>query len=240
MLIIPAIDLQDGAVVRLYQGRYEDKKIYSQDPLTVAKQWESQGAELIHIVDLDGALRGVPKNIALLKRILQAVRVPIEFGGGLRDIEMIRSLLAEGIQRVVLGTKAAQDQEFLSKIFKEFKDRVIVSIDVKEEKVAVKGWKEDCRDTNLIEFAQALKITGFSRLIYTDILRDGTLSGPNIKGIEGLLSKTGLKIIASGGISSLADIAGLKELEKQGLEAVIIGRALYEGRFSLPQALKLK
>lgn len=238
MLIIPAIDLKDGCVVRYVQGKL-DKKIYSKDPVKTAKHWQRQGARLIHIVDLDGASSGVPKNLNTVKEIVKAIDVPIEFGGGIRKIETIRALLDYGVYRIVLGTKAAEDRYFLNKAFKEFKDRIIVSIDAKDQCVLIKGWQASSKSTNLLDFACNLKKVGLKKLIYTDTLKDGTLDGPNIKGIKTLLRETGMKIIASGGISSLNDIYKLKLLENEGLIGVIIGKALYEGRFTLSQALKL-
>jgi phosphoribosylformimino-5-aminoimidazole carboxamide ribotide isomerase len=238
MLIIPAIDLQDGCVVRFVQGK-SHKKVYSKDPLKVAKHWIKQGAQFLHIVDLDGAFTGTPKNLGVVKDIVKQIKIPVEFGGGLRKIEAIEAALNAGVARVVLGTKAVEDQEFLAKARRKFKNKIIVSIDAKDGKVMVRGWKNGYKNTDAVNFSLYLKKLGFSELIYTDILKDGTLSGPNIKEIKKLLKVTGLKIIASGGVSSLEDLHKLKELEKEGVSAVIIGKALYEGRVTLPQALKL-
>lgn len=237
MLIIPAIDIKDGCVVRFIQGKF-DKKVYSRNPLKTAKHWQRQGARLIHIVDLDGASMGFPKNLNTVKEIVKATDVPIQFGGGIRKIETIRLLLDYGVYRVVLATKAVEDRDFLKRVFKEFKDRVIISIDAKADNVLIKGWQASSKSTNLLDFACILKETGFKELIYTDTLKDGTLEGPNIKGIKTLLRETSMKIIASGGISSLNDIYKLKSIEKKGLIGIIIGKALYEGRFTLSQALK--
>ncbi len=238
MLIIPAIDIKDGCVVRFIQGRL-DKKIYSRDPVKTAKHWAKQGAKLIHVVDLDGAFSGIPKNLGAVKQIAKAVDVPIQFGGGIRNIGMVEKLLAFGIRRIILGTKAAEDRNFLKKAFKKFKDKIIVSIDTKAERVLTKGWQSSYGKTDILKFAHSLKDIGFKQVIYTDVLKDGTLKGPNIKGTRNLLKETGLNVIASGGISSLNDIQRLKLLEKKGLVGVIIGKALYEGRFTLAEALKL-
>ena len=238
MLIIPAIDIKDGCVVRLVQGR-RDKKIYSRDPLKTARHWVRQGAKFIHVVDLDGASSGFLRNLNTVKEIVKAIDVPVEFGGGVRKLEIIRDLLDYGVCRVVLGTKAVEDKGFLKKAFKEFKDRIIVSIDAQAQNLLVKGWQVSSQGMNLLEFASNLKALGFKELIYTDTQKDGTLKGPNIKNIKMLLKETGMKIIASGGISSLDDITKLKKLEKQGLVGIIIGKALYEGRFTLNQALNL-
>jgi phosphoribosylformimino-5-aminoimidazole carboxamide ribotide isomerase len=225
MLIIPAIDIKDGCVVRYVQG-VRDKKIYSRNPIKTAKHWARQGAELIHVVDLDGASTGVPKNLNIVKEISQAVDVPIQFGGGARNINLIRSLLNYGIYRVVLGTRAIEDRILLKKAFKEFKERIIVSVDTKDGYVAIKGWQTSRKNINALTFAQQLKEMGFKQIIYTNISKDGTLRGPDIKGIKSLLKETGLKIIASGGVSSLEDIGRLTLLEKKGLTGVIIGKAL--------------
>lgn len=238
MLIIPAIDIQDGCVVRLTQGRL-NKKIYSRNPLKTAKHWVSQGAELIHIVDLDGAFYGKIKNLALVKEIAKNISAPIQFGGGIRDLLTIKTLLDLGLSRIVLGTKAIEDKNFLKKAFKLFKHKIIVSLDAKANHVLIKGWKESSKSKNILDFACTLKEIGFKEFIYTDILKDGTLQGPNIKNIKMLLKGTGMKMIASGGISNLDDIFRLKLLEKNGLCGIIIGKALYEGKFTLKQALKL-
>lgn len=237
MLIIPAIDLKDGCVVRFVQGK-TNKKVYSKDPLKVAKHWASQGAKFLHIVDLDGAFSGEPKNIAVVKDIAKQIKIPIEFGGGIRSIESIKNVLDAGVARVVLGTKAIEDKEFLIKAFKKFKDKIIVGVDAKDGKIMVRGWKAGYKNTDAGDFSLYLKNLGFGELIYTDTMKDGTLTGPNIKELKRLLKLTGLKIIASGGVSNLEDLHKLKGLEKDGVSAVIVGKALYEGKFTLPQALK--
>lgn len=239
MLIIPAIDLKDGYVVRLIQGNLRDKKIYSQDPVKTAKHWVRQGAQLIHIVDLDGATTGVLKNLGIVKKIVRAVSIPVEFGGGVRKIETIKSLLDCGIYRVVLGTKAIEDRNFLKQAFTKFKNKLIVSIDAKDKRVLVRGWQESCKFCDILTLAKDFKGMGVKQLIYTDILKDGTLEGPNIKAIKALLKQTGINVIASGGISSLDDIRKLKLLESKGLIGIIVGKALYEGKFTLTEALKL-
>ena len=236
-MIIPAIDLIDGKVVRLVQGRL-NKKIYSKDPVKTAKHWERQGAELIHVVDLEGATTGAPKNLNIVKEMIENTNVPLQFGGGVRKIETIASLLDCGIWRVVLGTKAAEDKAFLKKAFKTFKGKIIVSIDALGGRLLVRGWRVSCKNINVLDFAHALKEIGFQQVIFTDTSKDGTLKGPNIREIKKLFKETRLKVIASGGISSLEDLYKLKLLEKQGLGGVIVGKALYEGEFTLTQALK--
>ncbi len=238
MLIIPAIDIQDGCVVRFTQGA-QDKKVYSTDPVKTAKHWVKQGAEIIHIVDLDGAFSGSPKNFNIVIQIVKTIDVPIQFGGGVRKIETIKQLLDYGVQRVVLGTKAIEDKEFLRKVFEKFKDKIIISIDAKNGHILTKGWKTKFSGCgNALEFSALLKGIGFKQVIYTDVSKDGTLKGPNIQDIKRLLKKAGIGIIASGGISNLDDLRRLKLLEKEGLVGAIVGKALYEGRFTLSQALK--
>lgn len=237
MLIIPAIDLKDGAVVRLVQGKF-NKKVYSRDPVKVARHWVRQGAKFLHLVDLDGAFSGKPKNFSLVKDIVRNISVPVELGGGIRSLAAIKSILNSGVARVVLGTKAVEDEGFLKKALLTFREKVIVAVDAKEGKVMVKGWKAGYKNTDALKFCLSLKKLGFKELIYTDTLKDGTLTGPNIKEIKRVLKAVGIRIVASGGISKLGDLDRLKRLEREGLSAVIIGKALYEGKFTLPQALK--
>jgi phosphoribosylformimino-5-aminoimidazole carboxamide ribotide isomerase len=238
MLIIPAIDLRNGKVVRLFQGRFNQERIYSDDPLKVAKHWVRQGAKFLHIVDLDGAASGEPRNLIALKKIVNEVGVPLEFGGGVRSLEAISELLSLGVQRVVLGTRAANDAQFLKKAWKRFGEKIIVSIDAKGEKVSTQGWSKSSSKT-VLDFAAELKQIGFKQVIYTDISKDGALVGPNILGIKDLMRKSGLDVIASGGVAGLKDLIKLKGLQKKGLSGVIVGKALYEGKFTLAEALKL-
>ncbi len=237
MLIIPAIDLRGGKVVRLFQGKFDQEKIYSSCPVKVARHWAKQGAKFLHIVDLDGAASGVSKNLEVLKKIITEVGIPLEFGGGVRSMETISNLLDLGVGRVVLGTKAASDAKFLKKAWKKFGEKIIVSIDAQGGLVLTQGWNRAASKTALA-FAKELEKIGFKELIYTDISKDGTLAGPNILGIKELLKATGLNVIASGGVSGLNDLAKLNKLKDQGLTGVIIGKALYEGKFALVEALK--
>jgi len=238
MLIIPAIDIKDGSVVRLSQGKFDKKTVYSKDPLKTAKHWQKQGTDVIHIVDLDGAATGEPKNLEVLKAILAEVPARIEFGGGVRRLDTVEALVRLGVWRVVLGTRALEDKVFLKKAFGNFKDQVIVSIDARGEMALTCGWAKDS-GKSVIDVAMELKEIGFKSVIFTDVSKDGMLKGPNLKAIKTLLKKSGLSVIASGGISGLDDLKKLKGLSKDGLEAVIIGKALYEAKFTLAQALKL-
>ncbi|MFH1281544.1 MAG: 1-(5-phosphoribosyl)-5-[(5-phosphoribosylamino)methylideneamino]imidazole-4-carboxamide isomerase [Candidatus Omnitrophota bacterium] len=238
MLIIPAIDLRGGKVVRLFQGKFDREKVYSVDPVGVAQTWAKQGAKFLHIVDLDGAASGALKNIKALKKIINQVGIGVEFGGGVRSIEVISKLLGLGVARVILGTRAASDAKFLKQAWKKFGEKIIVSIDAKCGKVLTQGW--NCRaDKTTRVFAQELKALGFKQLIYTDISKDGTLAGPNILALKELIKETGLKVIASGGVANLKDLLKLKKLHKNGLSGVIIGKALYEGKFTFSQAQKV-
>lgn len=238
MLIIPAIDLKDRCVVRYVQGKL-NKKVYSTDPVKTAKHWVKAGAQFLHIVDLDGAFTGIASNIDIAKDIAKNINIPVQFGGGVREISIIEALLEAGIQRVVLGTKAVEDKVFLQAAFDRFKKHIIVSIDALEGNVLIKGWQADYQGMDAQTFAHNLSKIGFKEAIYTDTAKDGTLSGPNISGVKSLLKDGSLKLIASGGISSLEDIRKLKKLANQGLLGVIIGKALYEGKFTLSEALDI-
>ena len=178
MLIIPAIDLRCSKVVRLFQGKFDCQKIYSADPVKVAKHWAKQGAKFLHIVDLDGAASGEPKNMELVKKIIDQVGIGVEFGGGVRSVATISKLLGLGVEKVILGTRAASDAKFLKQAWKKFGDKIIVSIDAKRGQVLTQGWNSKAAKTTLI-FAKELKAIGFKQLIYTDISKDGALAGPN-------------------------------------------------------------
>jgi len=239
MIVIPAIDLKQGRVVRLFQGKPDAENVYSRNPATIARHWQKQGAQLIHVVDLDGAFTGSPQNLAGLKEIIKAVDVAVQFGGGVRTSAMIRQLLDMGVARVVLGTKAVQDKQFLSEAFAAFGKRIIVSIDAKKGIVLTEGWLTQAAGLYATDFAAQLGEIGFTELIYTDTLRDGTLQGPNIDALAELLRETGMKAIASGGVSSLEDLKNLKKLKSKGVTGIIIGKALYEEKFSLKEAIRL-
>ncbi len=225
-------------MVRFVQGRL-NKKVYSRDPVKTARHWVRQGARWLHLVDLDGAFTGEPKNIAIIQQIAHDVDIPVQCGGGVRSVTTIAALLDAGVKRVVLGTKAIEDDRFLRAAFKRFKHKIIVSIDAKADEVLVKGWKSSTKRRLAHELALHLKDIGFKEFIYTDITKDGTLKGPSIKSTKALLKQTKMKIIASGGVSQLDDLMQLKLLERDGLSGVIIGKALYEARFTLAEALKV-
>ena len=232
MIVIPAIDLKDAKVVRLLQGRYEEVTVYSHDPVETAKTWQGQGAGRLHIVDLDGARTGKVKNIAALRQIIENIDIPVQFGGGLRRREDIAAVLSIGAKCAILGTTACEDLDFVKQIIAEFGERIIVSIDVKDRKVAVRGWTETSKLED-IELIRILQDIGAKSFIYTDISRDGTLSGSNIEGVKRALRQTRASIFYSGGISSMEDVKNLKALESQGLAGIIIGKALYEKKINL-------
>jgi len=237
MLIIPAIDLKEGKVVRLFRGHFDKKKTYSSNPVNTALHWEKQGAKYLHVVDLDGARTGRICHLDVIKKMAKGVRIPIEFGGGLRDEKSIKQVLNCGVERVVLGTKL-QDEKFLRRVFREFKQRVIVSIDAQDKVVKLSGWQREYKGSGVLELVRKLEAIGFKEIIYTDIARDGTLKGPNIAMVKKMLKNSRLSVIVSGGISSLVDIYKLRPLSKRGLRGVIIGKALYEGKFTLREVMR--
>lgn len=238
VLIIPAIDLKDGKCVRLYQGRKEEVTVFSRDPVAVAKGWEEAGAKLLHLVDLDGAFAGVPKNAQVIKQILKEVKIPVQLGGGIRNLETIERLLDQGVSRVILGTSAIMNPRLIEKACALYGERIVLGLDAKDGLVAIKGWEEQAPKTYL-ELAEEMEGLGVRRVIFTDIKRDGTLQGPNLESTRLLAEKTSLKVIASGGISSLEDIKNLLELEPYGVEGAIVGKALYTGSIRLEEALAL-
>jgi phosphoribosylformimino-5-aminoimidazole carboxamide ribotide isomerase len=238
MIVIPAIDIINGKVVRLFKGGFDDVSIYADNPLDVAKKWVDQGATRIHLVDLDGAQTGTMKNREIVVQIANELSVPVEVGGGIRQQEDIDFLLNEGAQYVILGTKIIEDRNFLQENLGKWKHRIIASLDCKAGMVAQRGWVEtsDLKGTTLAKDLEAL---GLSSLIYTDIARDGTLKGPNFQGINEMLDAVDIPVIASGGVSKIEDIQKLCALKKENLFGVVTGKALYENKLNLKQAIDL-
>jgi phosphoribosylformimino-5-aminoimidazole carboxamide ribotide isomerase len=235
MLIIPAIDMKDGLCVRLLQGKKEEVTAYSNDPAEVAKRWVREGAELIHLVDLDGAFTGNQKNYESIIKIRKAVDVELELGGGIRDMERIDLLIDAGLNRVILGTVAVEKPELVEAACAKYPGRVIVGIDAKNGKVAVKGWVEvTTADAKALAFAMERK--GASGIIYTDISRDGMMTGPNIPAMREMVDALSIPVIASGGVSKTEDIKSLMNIE--GLWGIITGKALYEGTVDLREAIR--
>jgi phosphoribosylformimino-5-aminoimidazole carboxamide ribotide isomerase len=237
MLIIPAIDIKTGRVVRLWQGDFSREIVYSENPVSVARQWAFMGASLLHIVDLDGALAGGLRNLDLVAEIAKRVSIPVELGGGIRTEEAIEKVLAAGISRVVMGTKVYQDLESARKIIAKYQDKVIISIDSKAGLIQANGWTSPI-SLRPVELARKLKEFGLNAVIYTDISKDGTLGGPDLSNIRRFLQESRIGTTVSGGIASLKDIAELKLLEPEGLLGVIIGKALYEGKIDLKEAIE--
>jgi len=236
MIVYPAIDLRKGRCVRLIRGDVRDETVYSKEPVSMAKLWQLKGAKYLHIVELDGALTGVPKNLKYVYQIAKSVKVPIQFGGGVRDFDLIKEILDNGIKRVILGTNALS-MDFLTKAIKKFgSTRIVAGLDARDGKVVIRGWK-DTTDKPTIEFARELEKAGVKNIIFTDVKRDGLLSGPNFKSIKALACAVDIPIIASGGVSSLKDIKHLKNLEKYGVSGLVIGKAIYTGTLDLQDAI---
>jgi phosphoribosylformimino-5-aminoimidazole carboxamide ribotide isomerase len=232
--ILPAIDILDGKVVRLRQGRLDAVKVYNEDPVDQAHRWVDQGAEWLHVVDLDGAVLGEPRNIEQVKRIIAAVEVPVQVGGGIRNMETIRSLYDAGVQRTVLGTSLVTQPELVAEACAEF-EGVVAGIDARDGRVQVEGWRQGT-EYGVLELVQELELLGIRRLAYTDIALDGTQRGVNYGAYRALARQIDIPIIASGGVSSLEDIRDLRTIGPR-VEGVIIGTALYEERFTLPEAI---
>ena len=224
MMIFPAIDILDGKCVRLRQGDYDLQSVYHQDPVAMAKQWKMKGAKALHLVDLNGAKEGSLKNLPVIESIIKATGLPIQIGGGVRNMKTLERLLSLGIQRVILGTAALEDPAFLDQAIKTFGEKVAVSIDTNKGFVALEGWLI-ISNVNGLDFAKVLEAKGLQTLIYTDILKDGMLQGPNFSMYRELKDHTGLNIIASGGVSTPEDVKTLADMDLYG---AIVGRALYE------------
>ncbi|MBL7156708.1 MAG: 1-(5-phosphoribosyl)-5-[(5-phosphoribosylamino)methylideneamino]imidazole-4-carboxamide isomerase [Candidatus Omnitrophica bacterium] len=238
MNIIPAIDIIDKKVVRLQRGEFDKEKVYSENPILTARKWKDLGARLLHIVDLDGARIGKPVNTDVISEIVKDVGIDIELGGGLRTEKDIDSALKIGVHFAVVGTSAVTDEAFCKRLVGKFHDKIIFAVDTKEGKVAIKGWRE-ISEKDVSEYIKKLEELGATRIIYTDISRDGMMTGPNLETLKSILQSTSLKVTASGGISSINDIKTLKGLEKGILQAVIVGKALYEGKLDLKEALSV-
>jgi phosphoribosylformimino-5-aminoimidazole carboxamide ribotide isomerase len=236
MTIYPAIDILDSKAVRLKEGRKHEVTIYG-DPIEMAEKWISQGAEWLHVVDLDGAFEGVPKNLAILREMKAAVpKAKIQIGGGIRSMSTVESYLEAGIERVVLGTAAVQNHDLVKNVLGECPDNVAIGIDARDGKVQISGWTENS-EISAVELAHKLEDLGTRLIIYTDISRDGVLRGPNVGATRDMIENTQLSLIAAGGVSSIEDVRQLAVIDHGRLEGVIIGKALYEGRIDLEEAL---
>ena len=236
MLIIPAIDLKDGRCVRLFQGEMDKETVYFENPVEAAKHWLAEGASFLHIVDLNGAVEGRPVHTQEVAAICAQAGLSVELGGGLRSIEAVESALALGVSRVVIGTAAYDNAELLRALCKRFPGRIVAGIDARAGKVAVKGWIETT-GMDAVELAKRCEGDGASRIIYTDISRDGTRDGVNLEATRKIAGAVTIPIIASGGVSTLDDVRRILPFEKDGIEAIIVGRALYMGAFSFQDAI---
>lgn len=236
MLVIPAIDMKDGQCVRLLQGRKDAVTAYSNDPAKTAKRWESYGAKLIHIVDLDGAFTGKQRNLDAIIKIRQSVKIPLQVGGGIRNIGNVMNLFSAGIDRIIIGTAAIEDPEFLTYACKNYPGKVLIGIDAKDGMVAIKGW-EEVTSLSAKDLVRRLEIFGVSGIIYTDISRDGMLSGPNIEATRDIVEGVKIPVIASGGVSCIDDIKNLMKI--QNLWGVITGKAIYSGAMDLKEAIQI-
>jgi phosphoribosylformimino-5-aminoimidazole carboxamide ribotide isomerase len=237
MEVIPAIDLLEGHCVRLYQGDYGQAQTFDENPVAVARQWAAEGATRLHVVDLDGAKTGQPVNLATIEAIARSVDIPVQVGGGLRDRERVAQLLATGVQRVILGTVAVEQPNLVQQLCQEFPQQIVVGIDARQGKVATRGWLETS-EVEATALAQQMAEYGAAAIIYTDIQRDGTLSGPNLEALRALTTHIDIPVIASGGVSSVTDLLSLLALEPLGVVGAIVGRALYTGDISLKEALR--
>ncbi|MFN8007080.1 MAG: 1-(5-phosphoribosyl)-5-[(5-phosphoribosylamino)methylideneamino]imidazole-4-carboxamide isomerase [Terriglobia bacterium] len=238
MIIFPAIDLRRGKCVRLLQGRAEHETVYSDDPLQMALRWQKEGATWLHLVDLDRAMSTVSENRQIAKKIFGTLSIPVQFGGGIRQESDLEEILSAGASRVVIGTAAFRDPGFLKKAVQRYADRIVVGLDAQGGLLATHGWNQ-VEAMDAVSFAKTLSRQGVQRVVYTDISRDGMLTGPNAAATRQMAEESGLRVIASGGVSSLDDLHMLKPLEPSGVEGVIIGKALYEQKFSLAEALQL-
>ncbi len=238
MLVIPAIDLKEGQCVRLEQGLMDKATVYGKDPAAQALAWQEQGAELLHIVDLDGAFAGVPKNREAISAIVAALDIPAQIGGGIRDLDTIAAYLDLGIKRVILGTVAKENPELVKEACRRFPGSIVVGIDARDGFVAVRGWA-DVTEKKASELAKEMEDYGVEAIIYTDIARDGMMQGPNLKTTGELARSISIPVIASGGISRLQDIQDLMQLEADGVVGAITGKAIYSGALNLREAIAL-
>ena len=238
MLLIPAIDLRNGFCVRLLQGESDKETVYSNDPAAMAVTFEEAGAKRLHLVDLDGAFQGEGANISSILSILKNVSIPVQIGGGLRTEEDIDSIMDLGVSAVIVGTMAVKRPDVLEKLLKKYTDaQIILGIDARNRKVSIEGWKESTEIQD-VKFALRWKNSGLKMVVFTDISRDGMLSGPNLAALREMAEHTGLKIVASGGISSMDDLEQLKTLEPDGVDQAISGKAIYEGKIDLKRVFK--
>lgn len=237
MEIIPAIDIQDSKVVRLTKGDFNSSKVYSSSPVQMALYWQKQGAKKLHLIDLDGAREGKLKNITSISEILNSCSLKVQVGGGIRDRKIAEDLLSLGVNKIILGTVVKENFKLFSEIIKDIEEHIIVAVDAKDDKIVSRGWVKQS-DISYIDFIKTIEETKISTIIYTDVQKDGTLTEPNYKAIEKILSQSNISLIASGGISSIIQLERLYKLQKIGLEGLILGKALYEGKINFRECIK--
>lgn len=238
MIIFPAIDIRDGKCVRLFKGDFNQETVFSDKPEEMAEKWQAEGAEFLHLVDLDGALAGKSQNLATVKKIIAAVNIPVELGGGIRTMENIDEVLALGVKRVILGSVAVKNPELVKEACAKYGERIVVGIDAKDGIVAVDGWGVS-GNVDVITLAKEMAKAGVKTIIYTDISRDGTLAGVNVEATTKLARESGINIVASGGVKSTADIKALLPYEKDGIEGVIVGKSIYMKTLDLAEAIEI-
>ncbi|MCK4532363.1 1-(5-phosphoribosyl)-5-[(5-phosphoribosylamino)methylideneamino]imidazole-4-carboxamide isomerase [bacterium] len=240
MQIIPAVDLRKGQCVRLTKGKLENETVFSKDPCFMANLWQAKGAKRLHVVDLDGAFSGVMQNLKIIKEIRKKISIPMQVGGGIRDLKTIKKVLSMGVDKVILGTVTISNPDLVKKSVAEFGKKIIVSVDSQEGKVAIGGWK-DITAQSAFSLTEQLIQAGVSEIIFTDVSKDGTLEGPNIKVIKKTLQKlkTNVSIIIAGGMAKLEDVRKIKKLEELGVTGVIIGKALYTEDIKIEEAIKI-
>lgn len=236
MLIIPAIDIKDGKCVRLAQGDFNRVTVYADDPMDMALLWAQKGAELIHLVDLDGSVAGLPRNAGKILEISKKIKVPIQVGGGIRNMETIDYYLSNGVSSVIIGTAALQDEQFVRKAGQVYAGKIILGIDALDGKVAIRGWTQTTQET-AADLARRYENCGLKAIVYTDIKRDGMETGVNIEATRALAKEISIPVIASGGVAAMTDVEKLMEVKDCGIYGVIIGRALYTGAISLEEAI---
>ncbi len=236
MKIIPAIDLKNGKCVRLVQGRKEDQTVFSDDPAAIAQKWADSGAELIHVIDLDGAFEKSPQHIDAIKKILESVDIPIQLGGGIRNEQTVQMYLDLGVKRIIIGTEAIRNPDFVKKICKTYPDQIIVGIDARQGYVAIEGWTRTT-EIKAIDLARQFEDCGVAAINFTDIHRDGMQTGPNIEETQKLAEAVSIPVVASGGVATMEDIINLLPLKSVGVVGVITGKALYTGTLNLKEAI---
>ena len=236
MLIIPAVDIKGGRCVRLLQGREDSETVFSDDPSAMAARWEGEGAEMLHVIDLDGAFKKEPHNIEAVRRILDRIQIPVQLGGGIRNMEIISTFVRMGVSRLILGTEAIKNPRLVAEACHAFPGKIMVGIDARNGMVAIEGWTETTQQS-AVDTAKAFEGIGLAGIVFTDIHKDGMQSGPNVEATKQIAESVSTPIIASGGVADIDDIKALAQLEPIGVAGVITGRALYDGRLDLKEAI---